>query len=85
MTGQNHLMSNTYVSAYQAEIRDELESARRGDTRLRAVYERTAAWAVKTMARATGIHRSEAASLRLRSFDRSSATGACEIDDGLAL
>jgi hypothetical protein len=84
MTGHNHLMTNAYVAAYQAELKDDMQSARVRDGRLRAVYQRVGAWLVKTRARITATHRSSAASTEVRSFDRSSATGACEISDGLA-
>jgi len=85
MTGHNHLMSNSYVAAYQAEIKDDFRSARRGDSRLRAAYQRAAAWLIERREGTTAAKRSRVASTDVRSFDRSSSTGACEISDGLAV
>ena len=85
MTGHNHLMSNSYVAAYQAELKDDLRSARRGDNPLRAAYQRVSAWITETRARTTAGKRSRVASTDVRSFDRSKSTGACEISDGLAV
>jgi hypothetical protein len=85
MTGHNHLMSNSYVAAYQAELKDDMRSARLSDSRLRAAYQRVTEWLIETTVRTTAVKRSRVASTDVRSFDRSSATGACEISDGLAV
>ncbi|MCL1588612.1 MAG: hypothetical protein M3092_09345 [Actinomycetia bacterium] len=85
MTGHNHLMSNSYVAAYQAELKDAIRSARRGDNLLRAAHQRVSAWLTETRVRTTAAKRSRVASTDVRSFDRSSSTGACEISDGLAV
>jgi hypothetical protein len=83
MTGHNHLMSNSYVAAYQAELRDDMRSARLGDSRLRATYQRAAAWLSEIRPRFTRVKQAPVAFTDVRGFDRSSATGACEISDGL--
>lgn len=85
MTGHNHLMSNAYVFAYQAEIKDAMGSARLTGGRLRGAYGRAAARLVKTRARITEANRSRVGPAGVRSFDRSSSTGACEVSDGLAV
>jgi hypothetical protein len=85
MTGHNHLMSNAYVAAYQAEVEDGIQDAHMRDRWLRATWQNLAAWLVKTRASITATHRLRVASAQVRSFDRSSATGACEISDGLAV
>ena len=83
MTGHNHLMSNSYVAGYQAELKDDIRRARLGDSRLRAAYQRAAAWLSEIRVRFTEMKQAPVASTDVRSFDRSSATGACEINDGL--
>jgi hypothetical protein len=83
MTGPNHLMHHPYVVAYQVEIKHDIRSARLGDSRLRATYQRAAAWLIETRARSTATKRSRVAFTNASTFDRSCATGACEISDGL--
>ena len=85
MTGHNHLMSNAYIAAYQAEVKHGIRDAHIGDTWVRGGYQSVAAWLVKTRASITATHRSRVVSAQVRSFDRSSATGSCEISDGLAV
>ena len=85
MTGYTALTNHTYVVAYQAELRDDIRGAPMGDSRLRGVYQRVAAWLVETRTSSTSTHRSRVASAEVRGFDRSNATGSCEISDGLAV
>lgn len=83
MTGHNHLMSNSYVTAYQAEVRDGMRSAQVDDNWMRPRYLRAAAWLVHMRGRIATMLRSSQTSGEVRSFDRSSATGSCEIENGL--
>ena len=85
MTGHNHLMSNPYVVAYQAEIKDDMRSARLPGRGLWGAYQRAAVRLVEARARIVEAHRSRVGTAGLRSFDRSSATGSCEVSDGLAV
>jgi hypothetical protein len=85
MTGHSQFTSDSYVAAYQAEVRADMRSARVGHSVLGARRQRSATWLSKLWARITGNHRQSVVSARMRSFDRSSATGACEISDGLAV
>ena len=85
MSGHNHLMSNAYVAAYQAEVKDGIRGAHMGDSWPRGVYERVAAWLVETRASITATHRSRVPSAQVRGFDRSKATGLCEISGGLSV
>jgi len=85
MTGHNHLMNSSYVAAYQAEIKDDIRSARMSDSRLRTAYQRAAAWLIERRAGFTETKRPRVAFTDVRRFDRSSATGACEVSDGLVV
>ncbi len=85
MTGHNHLMNTPYVAAYQAEIREDMRSARMDDSRLRATYQRVTAWLIETRLRTTAAKKSRLAFTDVRSFDRSRSIGACEISDGHAV
>lgn len=85
MNGPNHIMHHPYVAAYQAAVKEDIHTARLGDSRLRAAYQHAAEWVIETRVRITATKRSRAASSGVRSFDSSSATGACEIDSGLAV
>lgn len=85
MTGHNHLTSNSYVAAYQAEVKADIQDARMAHNTLRATFQRFAEWVANAKASIMATRRSAAVSTGNRRFDRSSATGACEINDGLAV
>jgi hypothetical protein len=48
MSGQNHLMSNAYVDAYQAELRSELHRAGASRSRLEAINRLAERWLSRT-------------------------------------
>ena len=85
MTAYTTLTTNSYVAAYQAEVRDGIRSAPVGESPLRGVYQRVAAWLVETRTSSTSTHRSRVASAQVRGFDRSNATGSGEISNGLGV
>jgi hypothetical protein len=82
MTGPNHIMLHPYVVAHQAAVKDDMRN-RLGDSRLRAAYQRAAVWLSEIRVRFTEMKQVPVAFTDARDFDRSSATGACEISDGL--
>jgi len=83
MTVPNHIMLHPYVVAHQASVKHDIRNARLGDSRLGVAYQRGAAWLVKTRGRFRTMTRSTPKPKEVRSFDRSSATGSCEIENGL--
>jgi len=85
MTGPNHIMHHQYVAAYQAAVKEDMHAARLGDSPLRVAYLRATGWLIEARVRFTTTKRSRVASSGVRSFDRSSTTGACEIDNGFAV
>lgn len=85
MTGYTTLTNHTYVVAYQAELRDDMRRSRVADAALQPTYGRTAERLSQVWTRITTGTRADDTSIRVRSFDRTTATGACQIADGRAV
>ena len=78
MNAQTHLTNNTYVAAYQSEVKADLQAARTTTELLQAFRRYTDRWLARTKARRTS-------GAGVRSVDGASSAGACEIPKRLDL
>jgi hypothetical protein len=85
MTTHNHLANSQYIAAYQAEISSGLRDARRSNGVLRTLRDHAEHHLRRSRAWLGATNGLEADTRQIRSFDRSWASGACEVYQGARL